>query len=120
RTIAAVRADSLLMSPSLVSDPGHRASKGACTDYLDQILRNSRRDLRPPRRRLKGPCRVRTRPPRETSMIPTDLTSWALWALAAGLLALLWTSAMLLARTVDRKSTRLNSSHVSSSYAVFS
>jgi len=33
-------------------------------------------------------------------MIPTDLTSWVLWAMAAGLLALLWTSAMLLARTV--------------------
>src|SRR5699024_7003035 len=62
RTIAAARADSLLMSSSLVSVPGHRASMEVQADYLDRILRNSRRELRPPRGTWWGPCRVRTRP----------------------------------------------------------
>src|SRR5699024_4958161 len=47
---------------SLVPVPGDRVSTEAQTDYLDQILRNSRRELRPPRGTWWGPCRVRTRP----------------------------------------------------------
>ncbi|MFC5273645.1 hypothetical protein [Brachybacterium sacelli] len=42
------------MSSSLVSVPGHRASTEVQADYLDQILRNSRRELRPPRGNLVG------------------------------------------------------------------
>lgn len=33
-------------------------------------------------------------------MIPTDGTSWVFWAMVAGLVVLLWASALLLARTV--------------------
>lgn len=33
-------------------------------------------------------------------MMPTDAMSWLVWVIVAGLLALLWASALLLARTV--------------------
>ena len=33
-------------------------------------------------------------------MMPTDAMSWLMWVIVAGLLALLWTSALLLACTV--------------------
>lgn len=33
-------------------------------------------------------------------MMPTDGTSWVFWAMVAGLVVLLWASALLLARTV--------------------
>lgn len=33
-------------------------------------------------------------------MMPTDAMTWLMWAMAAGLLILLWASALLLARTV--------------------
>src|SRR5699024_5611706 len=66
RTIAAARSASLFMGSSLVCVPGHRASTEVQADYLDQILRNSRRELRPPRGTWWGPCRARTRSTKET------------------------------------------------------
>ena len=39
-------------------------------------------------------------PPGSCSMMPTDAMSWLMWVMVAGLLALLWASALLLARTV--------------------
>lgn len=33
-------------------------------------------------------------------MMPTDAMSWLMWAMVAGLLVLLWASALLLARSV--------------------
>src|SRR5699024_12208136 len=54
------------MRTSVVSDPGRRRSAPVFDEDLDQILRNSRRDLPPPRGTWWGPRRVRTRPTKET------------------------------------------------------
>src|SRR5699024_9033866 len=87
---------SLLMSTSVVSDPGRRRSAPVFDEDLDQILRNSRRDIRPPRRSWWGPVACELDPARRPWMMLTDALSWLMWVMVVGLLVLLWASALLL------------------------
>src|SRR5690625_2683415 len=85
------------MGSSLVSVPGRRGFRGGSGPDLEELSTRSS----PASRSLVGTVsRTNSTPSRRTSMMPIDAMSWLLWAMVAGLVVLLWASALLLARTV--------------------